>query len=139
MLRKEENKTEDTDSCDPTTSSENETESNSPKMNSADKVDLLSEQTIKTLSETLKTESVKNKTDKRNDEANNNSESNEQQLTQVDDSKKFEELMIDLDSQKKETENLKSVIHSLEKSQIENHAKLCTITEYVMLGCEDSP
>jgi hypothetical protein len=37
-----------------------------PKMNSADKVDLLSEQTIKTLSETLKTESVKNKTDKRN-------------------------------------------------------------------------
>jgi hypothetical protein len=34
----------------------------------------------------------------------------------------FEELMIDLDSQKKETENLKSVIHSLEKSQIENHA-----------------
>jgi hypothetical protein len=47
---------------------------------------------------------VKNKTDKRNDEANNNSESNEQQLTQVDDSKKFEELMIDLDSQKKETE-----------------------------------
>jgi hypothetical protein len=108
-------------------------------MNSADKVDLLSEQTIKTLSETLKTESVKNKTDKRNDEANNNSESNEQQLTQVDDSKKFEELMIDLDSQKKETENLKSVIHSLEKSQIENHAKLCTITEYVMLGCENSP
>jgi hypothetical protein len=65
-----------------------------------------------TLSETLKTESVKNKTDKRNDEANNNSESNEQQLTQVDDSKKFEELMIDLDSQKKETENLKSVIQS---------------------------
>ena len=122
MLRKEENKTEDTDSCDPTTSSDNEAESNSPKMNSADKVDLLSEQTIKTLSETLKTESVKNKTDKRNDEANNNSESNEQQLTQVDDSKKFEELMIDLDSQKKETENLKSVIHSLEKSQIENHA-----------------
>jgi hypothetical protein len=43
MLRKEENKTEDTDSCDPTTSSDNETESNSPKMNSADKVDLLSE------------------------------------------------------------------------------------------------
>lgn len=91
------------------------------------------------MSETLKTESVKNKTDKRNDEANNNSESNEQQLTQVDDSKKFEELMIDLDSQKKETENLKSVIHSLEKSQIENHAQLCTITEYVMLGCENSP
>lgn len=82
---------------------------------------------------------MKNKTDKRNDEANNNSESNEQQLTQVDDSKKFEELMIDLDSQKKETENLKSVIHSLEKSQIENHAQLCTITEYVMLGCENSP